>query len=270
MIGERAHEKSSEVGANHAAVSDICVALPVYGSRSFWRLIETLDADCPMPLEALVRYTRVAMASGDDDGRNRIIESIFRRIHRSNEYWAQNVLGSYHLPADERDALKGDLYADLCERVIRAMQDPARAFWEENFWHCLSFERKHAYHAFLLREGLSKSSRAQTSERIPRSVISRLDDAGVDGDGEVMGSAIEDEEAQKALLAVDDEDVLRLIIQLPEPLKTVILLMFWEGRTQKDTARILRITDRTVRNRLRQALGLLASTLRPERRREDG
>jgi DNA-directed RNA polymerase specialized sigma24 family protein len=41
--------------------------------------------------------------------------------------------------------------------------------------------------------------------------------------------------------------------------------MFWEDRSEKDTARILGITDRTVRNRLREVSKILRSELELER-----
>jgi DNA-directed RNA polymerase specialized sigma24 family protein len=71
--------------------------------------------------------------------------------------------------------------------------------------------------------------------------------------------------AQKDLLAVEHSDLPRLILDLPDKLKAVVLLIFWEGRTEKDTAVVLGITDRTVRNRLRDALEILRRKLEPER-----
>jgi DNA-directed RNA polymerase specialized sigma24 family protein len=52
---------------------------------------------------------------------------------------------------------------------------------------------------------------------------------------------------------------------LPDTLKPVVLLIFWEGRTEKETARVLKITDRTVRNRLQHALKILRNMLASER-----
>ena len=72
-----------------------------------------------------------------------------------------------------------------------------------------------------------------------------------------MELAVNDEQAQRALLAVEYADLPRLVLHLPEKLRTVVWLVFWEGRTEKDAARILGVTDRTVRNRLQEALKLL-------------
>lgn len=231
-------------------------ALPAYGSGLFWRMIEEPDLKIALPLEVLVKCTRLAIARGDDIGRNRIIEVIFRRTQSSNEYWAYHVLNSMHLGSDERNILVHDLYADLCERVIHALMDIKRLFWEENFQHCLQFERKHAYQAFMTREGrwYHQQGDGTVTRRIPRVLIDSLDQPVMHADGELRELEIEDERAQQALLSVEQGDLPLLILQLPEKLRSVIWLIFWEGRTEKDAAQILGITDRTIRNRLREAL----------------
>ena len=80
----------------------------------------------------------------------------------------------------------------------------------------------------------------------------------------------EDEQAQQALLSVEQSDLPLLIRHLPEKLKSVIWLIYWEGRTEKDAARILGVSDRTVRNRLQGALKSLRVILEPEGKTIDG
>ncbi len=75
---------------------------------------------------------------------------------------------------------------------------------------------------------------------------------------------IEDEGVQGMFLSVEQSDLLQTVLCLPDKLKAVILLIFWEGRSEKETAQVLSISDRTVRNRLRDALKLLRSLLSPE------
>ena len=159
-----------------------------------------------------------------------------------------------------------DLYADLCERVIRAIHDSMRLFWEENFQHCLCFERKHVYQAFMTREGrwYHQDAFASGSRRIPRSLISSLDQPVHHADGETWETEIVDVHAQQALLSVEQHDLPLLILNLPEKLKPVIWLMFWEGRTEKNIAHILGVSDRTVRNRLQKALSLLRARMESE------
>jgi RNA polymerase sigma factor (sigma-70 family) len=177
-----------------------------------------------------------------------------------------SVLNSIHVGSGERNMLVHDLYADLCECVIRALMGIKRLFWEENFQHCLQFERKHAYQAFMTREGrrYHQQGDGTVTRRIPRVLIESLDQPVMHADGELWEPEIEDERAQKALLSVEQSDLPLLILQLPEKLKSVIWLIFWEGRTEKDAAQILGVTDRTIRNRLHEALRSLRDIFNSE------
>lgn len=250
-----AEDFDDELVKRRVALTNAYQALPAYGSDLFWHMIEEPDLKIALPLEVLVKCARATIAYGDDIGRNRIIEVIFRRTQSSNEYWACHMLNSIHLGPDERNLLVHDLYADLCERVIHALIDIKRLFWEENFQHCLQFERKHAYQALMTREGRwYHQGDGTVARRIPRVLIDSLDQPVMHADGELREPEIEDERAQQALLSVEQSDLPLLILQLPEKLRSVIWLIFWEGRKEKDAAQILGITDRTIRNRLREAL----------------
>ena len=235
-------EYRETIARHQARLAQLHANLPRYGSVAYWHIVEELDRRVALPLEVIVKCIRVASAYGDDAGRNRTLEILFRRIAYSNEHWAHSVLRTARLSESEQALLAHDLYADICEGVIRAIMDPTRLFWEENFLHCLSFERKHVYHAFMRREGRWYSIRRRAFLPL-----------------------VEDEVARKALLAVEQSDLFALIVGLPEKLKAVVLLIFWEERTEKDVAQILGITDRTVRNRLKHALHLLYQKLEPER-----
>ena len=241
-------------------------ALPAFGSAEFWSRIEEPQLKLALPLEVLVKCIRVAITREDCAGKNRIFEMIFRRTQGANEYWSRQVLSGIHLPSEERYMYAHDLYADLCERVIRAIHDSGRQFWEENFQHCLCFERKHAYQAFMTREGRWYNQHANESgtRRVPRKLIGSLDQPVQHANGESSEMDLVDEQAQQALLSVEQHDLPLLILNLPEKLKPVIWLIFWEGRTEKNVANILGISDRTVRNRLRRALNLLRTGIETE------
>ncbi len=256
-----------EIIKRRATLAALYDALPEYGCATFWHTLE----DANIPLEVLVRCLRSAVAYGDNPGRNRIIEIIIRRTQTANEYWANNALKNINSQIDEQKALASDLYADLCERLLRALIDPQRSFWAENFQHCLRFERQHTYQAFMSREGRWHDRNAEISgaatRRVPRTLMKSLDQPIYDaiGEGEVWVQDIEDKRAQQELLAVEHIDLLNLVLHLPQKLRSVVLLIFWEGRSEKDTARILGITDRTVRNRLHEVWKILRSELAPER-----
>jgi hypothetical protein len=244
-------------------VKIVDASIPDASSPAFWEIVARAD----MPLEVLVRSLRNCK---DSQGRDRLLQVIIQRTQTTNEYWAHNVLKHVSLQSDERCVLVCDLCADLYEALIRALLDPKRLFWEENFLHCLYFERKHVYRAFMMREGRWHDTHVKQSDRIPRVLLARLDQPLQQDDGEICMLDVEDEGAQSMLRAVEESDLLRLVLHLPSRLKMTILLIFWEGRSEKDTARVLGVSDRTVRNRIREALKLLRTFLQAEGEQVDG
>lgn len=256
-------ERDEEVVKRRIVLAQIYSSLPRYASAAFWRALQTAD----IPLEVLVRCFRAALSQGDVQGRNRIIEIVFLRIQTTNEYWAASVLKHLSLRSDERYALMCDLCADLYESVIRALMDPERLFWEENFLHSLYFERKHVYRSLMMREGRWHDLSIKKSTRIPRGLLASLDQSVHQVENGIPAFDIEDEQAQRMLQMAESFDLLQLVLHLPDKLKAVVLLIFWEGRTEKDTARVLGVSDRTVRNRIQAAKKLLRDLLATERER---
>lgn len=250
-----------EVVKRRAYLVSVYESLPAYGSDAFWKMVETANLKLALPLEVLVKCVRAAIAYGDSEGRNRIVTVIIRHIQLANEHWAQRVLNTLSLRTEEQHVLFNDLYADLCENLIRAVIDPTRVFWEENFQHCLRFERQHVYSALMVREGRWQHQRVRQPERIPRACIASLDQPTVNADDETIELNVSDERAQQALMAVEFAELPRLVLQLPRKLRAVVWLIFWEGRTEKDTARILGLSDRTVRKRRHEALEILREKL---------
>ncbi|QBD82302.1 sigma-70 family RNA polymerase sigma factor [Ktedonosporobacter rubrisoli] len=250
-------ERSTPGVEHNISLAQIYDDLPVYGSSAFWQAIEAAD----LPLEVLVRCFRSTSGYGDIWGRNRLIEVILYRVQSMNERWAHSMLKNLGISADERYALACDLCADLSEAMFRALMDPGRRFWEENFLHCLRFERRHIYQAFMMREGRWGSLKVKRSVRIPRELIASLDRQPRGSEEEPGLIDIKDEKAELMLQAIEKGELLRLVMSLPGKLKAAVLLVFWEGRTEKEAARILCITDRTVRNRIREAVKLLRDAL---------
>jgi DNA-directed RNA polymerase specialized sigma24 family protein len=267
---EEDHSNSEEVTQRRIALANLYHTLPGYGSDAYWHAVEQPDLSRSLPLEVLARCVRTAIAHGDIAGRNRVIEVIIQRTQATNEYWANHAFAHIDLQADERKSLACDLYADLCERLIRMLIDPKRSFWEENFHHCLRFERKHVFQAFMTREGRWNNHHVNVeapltgTRRVPRILIDSLDRFAQNANGKLSELDIEDERVQRELLAIEHTDLLRLVLQLPEKLRLVVLLIFWEGRSEKDTAQILAITDRSVRNRLHEASKILRAQLESE------
>ena len=189
-------ETDNELVRRRMYLASIYHALPDYGSTAFWRVVEEPDLTVALPLEVLTHCVRAAITRGDNAGRNRVIEVIIRRNQTSNEYWVRHALARLDVLPDERQTLEHDLYADLCESLIRALIDTKRLFWEEHFQHSLSFERKHVYQTSMRREGRWKSKsehdpqRVTYARRIPRSLIESLDQTIEEGAEEIESARV--------------------------------------------------------------------------------
>lgn len=237
---------------------------PLYGSGAFWRWLDNLAVYSNLALEKLVGYVRQAVEAGDDTGRNRLVEVIIWRTQAMNQTWAYFALRHSPIRVQDLDGQAWDLYADLCELLVRSLINPQKIFWEENFLHCLRFERQHAYRAFMIREGYWQHSPAWRCKRVPRVLLASLDQpCQSEASSEPLEEwYLEDDQARRELLQVEQTELLYRILRYPVKLRSVLLLIFWEGRTEKEAASILGVTDRTIRNRLREALQLLRSEMR--------
>jgi DNA-directed RNA polymerase specialized sigma24 family protein len=252
--------------ANMAKLYD---TLPTYGSATFWQLLEgSQEEGQTLPLEVLVKVLREAVACEDEQTQRRLFEIIIARLQTSNERWVQQALGSTRFLPGECKALAADLYADLCELLLRLLRDPAQHFWEEQFMHSLYFVRKHVYERFMRREGHWHKRTSGPGKRIPYTLLESLERASYGSESDLL--AVPDERAEAALLAVEREDITGLVLRLPLYLRTVVWLVFWEGYTLKTVAQLLKISDRTVRNRLRIALAQLRQALEAEQEVIDG
>lgn len=223
------------------------------------------DTQANLPLEIIVRYLREAVSRGDAQHRNRLLALIVQRTQTANERWVQRILKAAEIPPAACSMLADDLYADLCERMLHAVLDSQRHFWEVNFLHCLYFERQHVFRSLMMREGHWHNSAVEKSERIPRSAVLSLDHAISPERLEAMALEIADPWTERMFHAIDRHDLLQCVFRLPGHLRSVVLLVFWEGKSEKEVALALGITDRTVRNRLQRSFNVLRTALAAER-----
>jgi RNA polymerase sigma factor (sigma-70 family) len=231
-------------------------ALPPYGSDSFWPIVllcQTTEQEQVLPLEVLVKVLREAVRREDEPAQRRVIEVMLVRLQRANMQWMHDALVGKRLLPEERSALAADLYADLCELLLRVLRNPQYPFWEENFLHSLRYARQHVYQSLLRRESHWRKLTPGPGKRVPHMLLEsweRLDrDAQVDEDLEVR-----DERAEEALHAVELSDLVAQVLALPDWLRLVVLLTYWEGYGPRTVGRLLNMSEKTVRNRLRIAL----------------
>lgn len=253
------------------ALRRIYRGLPIYGSVDFWRLLEEgREADQAVPLEVVVMVLREkAITRGDQQGQRRLCEVIVARLQSSNEQWVNQVLFGLHPPASERAALAADLYADLCEMLLRALLNVNLRFWEERFYHCLRFLRKRAYESFLRQEGRWRKATPGPGRRVPYVLLESIERMGRSPDI-TGGMDVRDERAERELLAVEQTDLATLLYRLPVRLRAVVWLIFWEDYTIKAVSELLHVSIRTVRNRLNDALVELRQVLEDEQEVRDG
>lgn len=245
--------------------------LPVYGSVDFWHLLEEgQGADQEVPLEVVVMVLRgEVMGRGDQAGQRRLCEVIVARLQSSNEQWVHQVIYGLHSPASERVALAADLYADLCEMLLRALFNADLRFWEERFYHCLRFLRKHVYESFMRQEGRWRKTTPGPGKHVPYALLESIDRVAW-SEGGASARDVLDERAERDLLAVEQTDLAMLLCRLPMRLRAVVWLIFWEDYTIKAVSELLNISIRTVRNRLKAALVELRQVLEDEQEVRDG
>ena len=241
-------------------------SLPRYASSAFWQELRAGET----PLEIVVRCLRVAVALEDDEGRDKMLEILFGRTYRWNRQWAALALRKLPILDGERESVVSDLCADLYECLFKAILDPEKMFWEEGFLHCVYFERKHILKTFLLREGYWINLHARQGTRVPRFLMESVDrPATMLREGTDI-FAIADENAQRMLERLVDDELLTLVQALPEHFKVVILLKFWAGRTEKEMAQSLGISVSAVHKRIETGMKQLRKQLQREIGGSDG
>ncbi len=243
-----------------ARIDQCYSALPAYGSGAFWEALEVGQ----VPLEVLVKVLRVAVVQGERERERRLFEMLLARVQAANEQWVKRVLAGMRVLAGERAALAADLHADLCETLLRELRDPQQRFWETHFQQSLRFARQHVYERFLIYEGRWHDQRFGPGRRVPSLLISSLERAVSSQQEAAEALEICDERAQEALLHIEQTDIARYILALPERLRVVVWLIFWEDHTEKTVSKLLAISERTVRNRLQAALAQLRQALSNE------
>lgn len=237
-------------------------ALPTCGSVAFWIALE-----CPpspkqeIPVEVLVRVLR-EQAPGQDDPsfQHRLCEIIFARLQEANEQWVQQALFTTSFPPGERHMLAADLYADLCEQLLRELLYGTSAVWQERFFSCLRFLRNNVFKRFLRREGCWCVRASGRERHIPAKLVESLEKMDYEEEKSVQVD-LPDERAERELLAVEQPDLLGLLLNLPEEQRAVIWLVYWEDRAVEQVSKALTVSKRVVYYRLEAALKKLRRLL---------
>jgi len=232
----------------------------IYNAAAFWAFAN----DRKTPLELLVKILRSDIFNDDKRTRDDLFEIINKRICSDNERWAYQKVKSLQVSYEERQFLLHDLCADLDFAIYRSLIDKTKYYWEEKFSTSLYFERKHVFSRFIQYECFWKPGHVKQGVRIPRIQMVSIDKMMQDIYGLDFSLDIEDSQVQRMMESVELSHVRQCVLKIPYHLRVVVYLMHWNGRSRKEIAQLLHVSDRTVRNRLHAAYDLLRDALTAE------
>ena len=227
-------------------------ALLPAGDAAYWRHIEGAGAEPSLPLEILVRCTRERITAGAMNDAQRIFTVIMLRIQSSLGQRAWKV--AQQARSGMKPQLRDELEQDFYEKLWKELAADGPTFLEEHF--ATAFERlfQHVAHDAMERAGEWRRPGVEQPTRIPRSETESIE-ARPKGEDEVpLVEQMADTSVDHAFDQAELSDLLALVMSLPEDQRTIILDRYWHERSQEDTAKTLDISERTVRNRLKQIL----------------
>ena len=139
-------------------------------------------------------------------------------------------------------------------------EDATQATFMRLIDHPRSFESEEHERAWLLRVAANICKDVLKSAAHTR-VVAMPEDGPEPAADTQTGVGVDPAE----VVAKDDDEVLRAVLALPERYKDIVYLHYYEGWKTDDIARHLGAPPSTVRNRLRDARGLLRAALGGER-----
>lgn len=204
----------------------------------FRRRIEIRDHTHPhfVSEEALVYFVREFYLSGRGAEAGDLIDLVEercrKRVARTLAAWSQ-------LSAAQRD----DCYNDLISQMFVALisMEAKDEFWEVRFWHCLDWK---------LSNIAQKYHVVAQNEFVPDTI--RQEDGKTYDYMDNVSSPARLSPEQRVLV----QEALRV---LTVDQRTVFILFHYEQWTQEEIAKHIKVTDRTVRNRLESAEKRLAT-----------
>lgn len=208
-------------------------------SRSeFRRRVEIRDHTRPdfVSEEALVYFVRELHPAGRSAEAGDLIELLEERCRKRV---ARTLTGWSQLSATQRE----DCYNDLVSQMFVALisLETKDEFWEVRFWHCLDWK---------LSNIAQKYHSIAQNEFVP--------DSGPNEEGKTSDYMAN--MAAPARLTSEERVLVQEALRvLTQDQRLVFILFHYEQWTQEEIAKHIKVTDRTVRNRLESAEKRLAS-----------
>ncbi len=191
--------------------------------------------------EEHVRKIRAALVMGDRAAADAQFAALLQESGLSIERWLRRVI--VMTPA-LRNASAFPACADLRQELALYLWDriaiQREAVWERAYWRALIYAQHHTASRYMREAGYWVDPRALRQGR--QGVASQT----VEYDETV--------EAPDMLSAAEmTSDVRAVVMRLPPKERAAVVLRYWKGMGERDIARRLGCTDRTVRTLLHQA-----------------
>jgi RNA polymerase sigma factor (sigma-70 family) len=247
-------ERVDAYAARRAELDERFHALPPVGTEGYWRHIEQAPAEEALPLEVLTRCIRERVAAGQHGDAQRIFAAIMGRIQQRTAIWAWRIASQARggMAHELKDELQQECYLKLWQELT----DEGPTFLMENALHALTRIEQHVAHDVMERAGEWQRPGVDRPNRVPRSDMESADAlAEREEDGRKVPLEISDTTAGDAFERVEwASDLLDALRELSAEMRSLIYDSFVRELTQEDIARKWNVTDRTVRNRLKQSL----------------
>ncbi len=248
-------EQEDYYAARRAALERHFQELPPADTTEYWQRIEQATKETSLRLEVLVRCLRERWNAGAHQHAKRIFEYMVKRIQSRTKIWAWGIACQCHT---DQSQMHQDLQQTCYMALWEELADDGPTFLIENFLHAFDRIQRHVAHALMEKAGEWKRSGVETPTRIQQQAMLSLNES-VDSEEELtLEEILGDQSAQAAFeQAEQSSDILPLLNKLPPHLRMVLYDRVWRGFTEDEIARKHQVTDRTVRNRLKQARTLL-------------
>lgn len=236
-------------------------ALPLAGSEGYWRRIEPAQGEEALPLEVLTRCVRERLASGHHADAQRIFTAFMGRIQKRTAIWAWRIARQVHSGMTQQ--IKEDLEQECYLKLWHVLTDEEPTFLVENANHALTRIEQHVAHDAMEKAGVWKRPGVDTPNRVPQSNIDSADaTAERKGDERKAHPELSDDTSGGDYARVElASDLLDALRELSAERRGIFYDTYVRELTQEQIARKWNVTDRTVRNRLKQILEHLRERL---------
>jgi RNA polymerase sigma factor (sigma-70 family) len=236
-------------------------SLPAAGTPGYWRRLQPVAGEAALPLEVLARCLRERYTAGYSTEAHRIFRVLLGRVQRQVGEWSATVAS--HSAAARRQHVQDDLAQECYLGLWQSLTAGDFTMWGVAFRAKMASLQSHTAHQYMERSGFWTRPGVSRPTHVPADVQQSLE---APGDGSVLplSDQLVDADAGHAFDHVEYSDLIALMRRLSAPKRIVVYWRFWQGRSQEEIAKELRIAPRTVRDREKRALGELRSQLQRE------